>query len=356
MWVLRNETPFSAETTWTRDERGAEFWLVAVRACFTVDPDGRQTPAAEQTAVQRSPVFAGDPGTSGLVQESDFVLHKDGTDVLVTGRAHAPERRPTTHCRVRLKVQDIDKTLDVVGERRLSWGALGLSIAKPRPFIAMPLAWERTYGGWDRKGDKDEWEPANPAGVGFAADPSHLHESAAPNVEYPDAPYRGPRSGRPAAFGPVAQHWQPRVKYAGTYDQRWRASRDPLVPEDFDRRYFRCAPADQQTQRPLVGYEEVELWGFTPEGRLGFLLPRIKLDIITTFKRHGDVEQQPSIHTLWLMPELRRFEIVYLAALEVPPGREEKLAGTTIRIKPRVGVPAAIQRTGVWSGVKDGGP
>jgi hypothetical protein len=33
----------------------------------------------------------------------------------------------------------------------------------------------------------------------------------------------------------------------------------------------------------------------------------------------------------------------------VPPGREEKLVGTTVRIKPRVGTPASILRTGVWN-------
>ncbi len=355
MWLLRNETPFSAESTWTRDERGAEFWLVALRACFDIGPDGRQTVAAEQTAVQRAAVFTGDPATSGLVEDNDFVLHKDGTDVLVRGRAYARERTPATHCSVRLAVQSIDKTLNVAGDRQLSHGALGLSIARPQPFLDMPLTWERTYGGWDRRGGKDEWEPRNPAGTGFASDPAHLHEAVAPNVEYPDAPYRGPKSGRPAAFGPVAQHWQPRVGYAGTYDQRWRDTRDPLVPADFDRRYFRCAPDDQQTQSPLVGYEEVKLWGFTPDGFLGFVVPRIKIDVITTFRRYGDVRQEPSIHTLWLMPDRRRFELVYLSALEVPPGREEKLAGTTIRIRPRVGVPAAIQRTGVWNGALERG-
>lgn len=140
------------------------------------------------------------------------------------------------------------------------------------------------------------------------------------------------------------------MKFAGTYDERWQVTRDPLVPEDFDRRYFRCAPDDQQTQSPLVGYEEVKLLGFTPDGFLGFTLPRITFDITTTFRRYGDVCQQPSIHTLWLMPERRRFEMVYLSALEVPPGREEKLAASTVRVKRRVGTPASILRTGVWDG------
>ena len=349
MWMLRNTTPFAAETTWTRDERGAEFWLVAVRACFEIDCEGRQSAAASQTEVQRAPVFAGDPSASSLLNDCDFVLHKDGTDVLVEGRAFAPDRRPSTNSSLRLKVHTVDKTLNVVGERRLFSGLTGFSIAKPKPFLHMPLSWERTYGGWDRKGNKQEWEPSNPVGKGFATDPSHLDGTIAPNFEYPGKPYCGPKSGHAAAFGPVASHWQPRVRYAGTYDELWQKTRDPLLPADFDRRYFRCAPEDQQTHKPLAGFEEVMLEGFTPDGLLAFVLPRISFSIITTFRRYGDVHQRPSIHTLWLMPDRRRFEIVYVSTLEVPPGREEKLVGSTVLIRRRVLAPSSILRSGVWN-------
>ena len=348
MWLLNNETPFSAERTWTRDERGAEFWLVAVRAAFSIEPDGQQVPAEQQTDVQRVPVFAGDPMTTALLTDSDFALQKDGTDILLTGQAHAENRRPATEARVRLKVAEIDKTLVVHGERRLYKGGLGLGITGAEPFLVMPLNWERSYGGWDKRGRTEHWLAENPAGVGFATEAKHLYDTQAPNVEYPDAPYRGARSGRPAAFGPVAQHWQPRVRYAGTYDSRWEKTRDPLVPDDFDRRYFRSAPVDQQTNKPLVGYEEVRLGGLTPEGFLGFMLPRLVFDVITTFKGSGDVLQRPAIHTLWLMPQERRFELVCVSALEVPPGREEKLVGTTIRLRPRLGTPDSVRATGVW--------
>jgi len=69
---------------------------------------------------------------------------------------------------------------------------------------------------------------------------------------------------------------------------------------------------------------------------------------VLTFRRYGEVRQKPTIQTLWLMPDQRRFEIVYLSALEVPPGREEKLVGTTVSILPRINTPASIVRRGVW--------
>ena len=48
------------------------------------------------------------------------------------------------------------------------------------------------------------------------------------------------------------------------------------------------------------------------------------------------------------MPDYRRFELVFLTVLEVPPGREEKLVGTTIRLRRRIGTPDSVRATGVW--------
>ena len=93
---------------------------------------------------------------------------------------------------------------------------------------------------------------------------------------------------------------------------------------------------------------QVRLGGLTPDGFWGFVLPRLVFDFTTSFKGGINIRQQPSIHTLWLMPEYRRFELVFLTALEVPPGREEKLVGTTIRLRQRIGTPDSVRATGVW--------
>ena len=235
-----------------------------------------------------------------------------------------------------MKVADIEKMVIVVGDRIFLEGDATAPLTLPAEFTAMPLAWSRAYGGWDDEGNI--WVPENPAGCGFATNYKRLVGTRAPNFEYPDAPYRSPRSARPVGFGPVAHHWKPRVSFAGTYDKAWEERRDPLPPDDFDRQYFRCAPADQQTATYLMGYEEVRLGGFTPNGYFAFVLPRIVFDVVTRFRGAPDVRQVPDIHTLWVYPERQRFELVYLSALEVPPGKEERLIGTTIRIRPRIGV------------------
>ena len=351
MWIVDNQTDFAAEANWTRDERGAEFWLVIARAAFEIGEDGVQRLAEEQTPVQRMPVFTGDPLTTGLLTDSDFVLSKVGTDVLVEGSAQAPEGRAVERVAVRLKLADIDKRLNVIGERRIYEGATGIGMTAPYPFVSMPVVWERAYGGWDRTGRRETWLEENPAGRGFARSAAALIDSQAPNIEYADAPYGGPLTGRPAGLGPVAHHWTSRAQHAGTYDEKWEKTRDPLWPADFDRRYFRSAPEDQQTAKPLIGYEKVALGGMVQGGGVwSFMLPRLNFDFITRFKDGAENRRAPQIHTLWLYPEKRRFELVYLSALEIPPGREEKLVSTTVRLRRRIGVPDTVRRAGVWTG------
>jgi hypothetical protein len=342
MWLLHNETPFAAERTWTRDENGVEYWLVAVKAAFEILPDGRQVPLEEQVPVSRAPVFAGDPATTELLEEADFNLDKSRTDVLVTGHAYAPERQPAAETTVRVKLEEIDKSVHVTGDRVFVDGPVSIRTTRPLPFLKLPMSWHRSYGGTDTQGRKPAWEAGNPVGVGFAVDPRHLVGRPAPNFEY-----AGARSRVPAGFGPIARHWMPRLGFAGTYGDEWKRDRDPLPPRDFDRRFYQCAPEDQQSRRPLVGYEHVRLGNLTPDGFLQFLLPRITFDIVTQFYRRPDRRQEAAIHTLLLEPDKRRFVIVWHSALACPYD-EERLKGTTIRVRRRINVPASVSRTGVW--------
>lgn len=346
MWLLSNETPFSATSTWTRDERGAEFWLVGIRACFDIDENGRQNPSLPQTDVARAPSFADDPTTTEMVEDCDLYIEKKHTDVLVMGHAYTPGIVPAERTEVRLRVADIDKTVVVVGDRFIADGPISMVVSQPALFQRMPLSWARAFGGTDP--EAPAWEAANPVGRGFAARPSRLEGTLAPNFEYPDAPYRTVGLGRPAGFGPIAHHWMPRMRYAGTYGKVWLDTRDPLPPVDFDRAYYQSAPQDQQTGTPLIGYERVQLGRFTADGYLEFLLPRLNFDLRTRFKRLPEQRHGTTIHTLRIFPDKRRFELTYLSALEVPPGHEEQMVETVIRLRSRIGMPDSVLQTGVW--------
>ena len=348
MWLLFNDTPFAAERSWTRDEAGAEVWLVVIKAAFEILPDGRQVPLEQQVPVTRAPVFRGDASTTELLEETDFNLEKARTDVLIAGHAHAPGGRLTKEAMVRLKLADIDKSLRVTGDRIFEDSLLSNGMTRPEAFNKMPITWHRTYGGMDTAASKPDWEPSNPVGVGYAVESRNLVGHLAPNFEYPDDPYRGHSKGRPAGFGPVARHWQPRVKYVGTYGDDWKRSRDPLPPLDFDRRFYQCAPEDQQTGVPLTGHERVQLQNLTTDGYMEFLLPRLSFDLVTQFYRRPDRHHRAALHTLWLLPDQRRFVMVWLSALACPHD-EERLKSTTVRIKRRISAsPQAVSASGVW--------
>jgi hypothetical protein len=274
---------------------------------FQVRPDGGLGLAERQEPVLLAPVYTGEPGRSSLRYDADLVLTKPTTDVLLHGHAYAPGGRPAPEVEVSLRVGPVRKTLRVLGDRLWEPRLLGPKLADPEPFVRMPLVYERGYGG--RHGEPPAWEPRNPVGRGFAPKKADLEGHPAPNLEY-----AGGGPSRPAGCGPLAPGWSPRRERAGTYDAAWHEKRRPLVPEDFDDRFFQAAPDDQQAPRYLTGGEEVELVNLTPDGRLRFRLPRVSLGCTTRFGRQHE-HHRPNLHTVILEPDLLRVQLVWHSAL-----------------------------------------
>ena len=350
MWLLQNDTPFAAERTWVRDENGAEIWIVAVKASFVIGSDGEQALAAEQSEVSRIPKFRGSPENSSLLYESDLIHKKGRTDVVVDGCAFSPNGRPAEKVGVRLKVANIDKFLRVYGNRTIEPTITGVKTSRPEPFIQMAITYERSFGGTDQKDDdprRHRWEPRNPVGVGFATEGGHVIGTLAPNIEDPHWPYQSCRQGKPVGFGPIARHWMPRVKLAGTYDTHWEETRKPLLPSDFDARFYQCAPEDQQTDGFLTGGESVELYNLTPDGYLSFLLPRVTLAMTTRFYDGTVAEHRGALHTVLLQPSIRSFQMVWHSQLPCHH-KVNKLKVTQIALKKRLKVSGAELQSGMW--------
>lgn len=340
MWVVDNQTPFAAERAWVRDVNGAEVWLVAVRGTFDILPDGSTIPNAQQEPVVLAPEFADDPLASRLVNDTDVPHLKQATDVLVTGQAYAPRGRPTKRMKVRLQLGPIDKTLQVSGDR--VWRSKltgGVSIGDPEPFTEMPLVYERAFGGRDLNSPKEQehdWDERNPAGCGFAKKPEHLVDTPVPNIEVPGKTLSGWKQRPPVAgFGPIAGHWKPRTDFTGTYDDNWQKTRQPLLPLDFDARYYQCAPPDQQVPGFIKGGETVVLENMTPEGLLTFRLPRLSLAFTTYFDDGTSVEHRADIHTVDIKPDRMQVVMVWHTHLECHH-KVLKLNHTTVRLKERI--------------------
>lgn len=332
MWQVDNRTPFAAERGWVRDRDGAEVWLVAVKATFDILPDGSAIPSKDQPPVLRVPEHYGEPGKSSIKYDADLVLTKKTTDVIVVGSAYAPGGRPVTEVDVGFRVGPVQKVLRVFGERQ--WSTFGPT--GPQPFICMPIVYERAFGGVDARSTHPErdWDWRNPVGCGYAVAKSHLEGCAVPNIEWRERPIRGwDDRPPPAGFGVVASHWQPRASFVGTYDDHWMRTRQPLLAEDLDDRYFQCAPADQQAPQFLSGGEPVVLLNLTPGGDLRFALPKIYLGFETRFYDGSrEIHKQRKLHTVIVEPDFPRVSLVWHTALPCH-FKVQKLDRTVVTLK-----------------------
>jgi hypothetical protein len=332
MWQIDNRTPFAAEHGWTRDRDGAEIWLVAVKCTFDIYPDGTLQPSSQQPPVLRGPEYNGKPGRSSLKLESDLVMTKTTTDIIVSGQAHAPNGLPVRQLDVGFQVGPVRKMLRVFGDR--IWDGSGMT--PPQPFLTMPLVYERAFGGIDQHSSSPErdWEWRNPVGTGFATSLENAQGASIANIEHPNELIGSWNDHpQPAGFGPIASHWRPRADYAGTYDDRWVAQRQPLLPEDFNDLFFQCAPADQQAPAFLQGGEQVTLYRLSSFEVLNFSLPRVAIGFETHFydgtrQKHATVR----LHTIILEADFPRVSLVWHTALPCH-FKVQKLDRTVVTLK-----------------------
>jgi hypothetical protein len=332
MWQVDNRTPFAAERGWVRDRNGAEVWLVAVKSTFDISANGVTEISNEQPPVLRVPEYHGEPGQSSMKYEADLVLTKTTTDVTVIGQAYAPRGEPVTELDVGFRVGPVEKVLRISGDRK--WGLARMS--SPEPFTTMPIVYERAFGGVDRVSPQPErdWDWRNPLGTGFAISRDNLTGIALPNIEYANERVGSWNARpRPAGFGPVPGHWQPRVAFAGTYDDEWMKTRQPLLPRDFDDRFYQCAPADQQAPAFLRGGEPVVLKNLTPAGDLRFALPKVFFGFETRFyDGTRQIHTQRRLHSVILEPDYPRVSLVWHSALPCH-FKVQKLERTIVTLK-----------------------
>jgi hypothetical protein len=318
MWTVANETPFKTDRTIVVDKHGARHWVVVVKATFAIHPDGGTEIAKKQVDPLLVPEYRGEPGESSLLYESDLVSDKPGTDVLVHGTAYAPRERPATEVRVALKVGDAEKTLVVRGDRVFERTVGGVAVSQPSPFLKMPLVYERAYGGFDHASPdpaRQKIFAPNPVGTGVSFEPASLVGRPVANVEFETGPSKPSAA---AGFGPLCSYWEPRRRYAGTYDDAWAKKQKPLLPLDFDDRGNMCAPIDQQVEPHARGGEVLHLTHLTPAGAMTVRLPRHYFTFTTLFARsarRSPADHRARLHTVIVEPDQPRLIMVWHSRL-----------------------------------------
>jgi hypothetical protein len=318
---LINATRMVAGYTMGMEPSGRELLVVVIKGTFTL-PKTSAEPlrlAEEQLPLVMADTFTGAPGFSAPVYEVDFAPRKPRVDVLLLGSAYAPDGRPATRVLVGLRVNGVSKTFAVVGDRVWQAASTGVSTSAPKPFTLLPIGYDRAFGGVDNRHEDPAKHAAflrNPVGRGF-----HRHLKAEwvdgsplPNTEELSRPVENPDGDYlPMAFGPLGRGWEPRYRYAGTYDQRWLDEDFPFLPPEFDEQYYQAAPLDQQFSGPLGG-QEVAMVNLTPDGRRSFQIPAFEAPV-HVFPKKGEREDLKAIlDTLVLEPDLERLTMTWRVA------------------------------------------
>jgi len=275
-----NTTPFAAEQLFLIDENGRDILVLLIKATYQINSTSELVLAEEQVPVNFSGEHYGEPGKSSFKYEPEVAPVKVATDIALIGHAY-PERIGATKVDVTLKVGHLLKKVRVFGDRYWTKNIGFKTITSPQPFDKIALIYERAYGGWDRTNPdpkKHGYEPRNPVGTGYM-DKKYGHFVKGvklPNLEDPKHLIKNCKDRpSPAGFGFIGPEWEPRRKYTGTYDDKWMKIKMPLLPDDFDSRYFNASHPDLIAKGYLNGNEPVEIVNTSPNGRLKFNLPGI---------------------------------------------------------------------------------
>lgn len=317
-----NETRFDADRFAVADLDGVDLLVVVIKGTYVFDDRGRVEIADEQCPIELVDSYAGEPGESSIAYASDFAIGKKGTDVAVLGHAY-PMRPGDTEVNVGIEIGPVQKLVRVFGDRY--WGrAMGITrMSSPRSFERIPLVFERAFGGADKSHPDEkhhEYEPRNPSGVGFRARKSKMpvDESPLPNFEDPRNLISSPDDRPPpAGLGFIGPAWQPRLGYAGTYGEEWEESRKPLLPADFDVRFFNAAHPDLACPGFLSGREELTAIGLSPDGPIKFVLPGARPACRAQGDGIGEIDIPLDLHKVVLEPDERRLLLVWGGSLRM---------------------------------------
>lgn len=129
-----------------------------VKRTYTLS-GGRLVLAGEQVPVLVEPDIETDEHDRyrTLRDDADVLAPKVATDVIITGRAHAPGR--VREMTVSVAVGKNARVLRVVGERRAEVSMDGqVRFSSAEPFESVPLSWDVAYGGYDAYAH-DELDP-----------------------------------------------------------------------------------------------------------------------------------------------------------------------------------------------------
>lgn len=322
---LWNASPFAAQAVPYVAPDGREVVIAIIKATFVCADELILADEQRPVRLGDEPSFP-DAVDSSIRYPSDVGLERRGTDVVVVG--DAVSATAVTVMDVAVRARDRTAPLRVHGER-VYYRSLSKTLVGPAaPFERKAIVYESAYGGTSE--DYSVVEERNPVGRGVARSALDLVEMPAPTIEHPGAPITAAGEvTEPAGFGAIASHWRPRSRYAGTFDEAWRATRMPLMPRDFDPRYWNVAHPSLQFEEHLRAGDPISILGMSPPGTMHFELPPLPVVIHGKTGDGRALTARPPIDTVLVDTNAARVELTIRQVF--PKGR-----GTTLLREIRV--------------------
>jgi hypothetical protein len=282
---IDNNTPFTVGTLLWEDLKGKSRLTVIVKGTFSLKT-GEAVNADEQLPVFTADEHYGDDPLASVRFESDLAPYKPFADIALVGHAYAPDGKPVSKLDIGLRVGEIQKVVRVFGDRKWRFPSrLSLIpiISSPKYFITRELIYENSYGGIDESTAR--YCKENPIGRGFIGKKTKqaIQGKPLPNIEDPRKLISSWRSRpKPVGFGFYGRGWWPRLRHAGTYDEKHEKERAPELPVDFSYGIFNGAHPDLQVKGYLRGDEPVVLKNLSPDPIIRLKLPGVFPKIVVS--------------------------------------------------------------------------
>jgi hypothetical protein len=261
---IENETPCEVMAVPGYDRDGREAVTIIVKGTFAL-LNGRMPeplPPPDRLPIVMADEYWGEPGASPVKCESELAPYKPSADLVLLGHAYAARGRRAKIGRVAFSVG--------------RWGKKA-RVSSSEAMERIPLYFlERIRGG-------PKWLRA-----------------------------KRPKDG----FGFYPKQCKPRVRFAGTYDDKWRDDRSPFLPADFDFRFFQVAFPGLICDSYLRGGEPIHLGGVTPNGCLDSVLPRFEVDV-EVFLDDREEKVPPKLDTLVALPDEGKLVLIWRSLVAI---------------------------------------
>ena len=319
------------------------------KATFIVNGNGELTLDTNDPL----PIYDMDVKTRFGVLPKDDVPRVDPVlEVIVFGRAVASNNSGVSEMDVTLQIGTEHRALKVFGNRYWKKNNGKYEITQPEPFMEMNLTWAHAFGGSveveiDKESFVEVADPVNSAGSGFYCHaqieelgkylaspdgyPKYQYDHRLPNIEDPEELIRSPDDC------PVPRCWATCDLSSGILLERFfKKAKEKGIPEDQVHQLIRIgsslllhrAHPDWIIPIPVEG-ATVELKGMTRDLIWSFKLPSFQVQMEVLVGEHKRVIDLYAA-ALFLMPDLKKFSILYRGAIDYRY-REEETRSSRVR-------------------------